>query len=148
MRLLSTAVVVSQPLANTSGTRPKKHMHSHPQTNRFNSILQFPVMQNTAAIVFQGEAEWGWLSLQHGATPGPICSLSRHSSMVVSPASISVTLYCPHHYSSVCKTFFIKSLSAQCSAAWSMFVCSLACPFLRFAESLMKITPQATEILV
>lgn len=46
-------------------------------------------MQNTAAIVFQGEAEWGWLSLQHGATPGPICSLSRHSSMVVSPGSIS-----------------------------------------------------------
>lgn len=42
-------------------------------------------MQNTAAIVFQGEAEWGWPFLQHGATPGPICSLSRHSSIVVRP---------------------------------------------------------------
>lgn len=42
-------------------------------------------MPNTAAVVFQGEAGWGWLSLQHGATPGPICSLSRHSSIVVRP---------------------------------------------------------------
>lgn len=142
-------MVVSQPPANTSGTRPKKHMHSHPQTNRFNSIVQFPVMQNTAAIVFQGEAEWGWLSLQHGATPGPICSLSRHSSMVVSPGSIS-----GYPVLSTSLQFSVQDFFHQkplCSVLRSLVYVRLLFGLsfvLRFAESLIKITPQATEILV
>lgn len=39
------------------------------------------------------------------------------------------TVYCPGHYTSGCKTsFLLKSLSAQCSAAWSVLISSLACP--------------------
>lgn len=60
-------------------TRLLRSTQSHTYTNGFNIILQFPVMQNAAAVVFQGEAEWGWPSLQLGATSGPVCILSRHS---------------------------------------------------------------------
>lgn len=127
--------------------RSQETQRSHPQTNRFNVTLQFPVMQNTAAVVFQGEAG-GVAVPASSAPPGPICSLGRHFHSGEARAPPLVTLCCPRHYSSVCKTFpFPSEASAQCSAAWSVPVSSLACPFRRFVCSLMKITPQATEIL-
>lgn len=108
-------------------------------------------MQNTAAIVFQGEAEWGWPSLQHGATPGPICSLSRYSSIVVRPW-LHLWLPCTVHVITVqCARLALFHQKPLCAV-----LCGLVCAhqlfdlsfIIRFAESLMKITPQATEILV
>lgn len=100
-------------------------MHSHPQTNRFNVILQFPVMQNTAATVFQGEAEQGWPCLPHGASPGPVCSLRRRPSVEGRPW-LRLWLPCPVHIVTVTvrvRDFFIKSL---CSVLRSLSLCSSA----------------------
>lgn len=71
------------------------------------------------------------------------------SSMVVSPGSISGYPVLSHIITVQCARlfFFHQNLSAQCSAAWSMFVLFGLSFVLRFAESLIKITPQATEIL-
>lgn len=107
-------------------TGPKKHIRSHSETNRFNVTLQFPVMQNTAAIVFQGEAG--------GTTPRPISSLGDTSTEAAPPP---VTLHCPWHYSSVCKTsILVTSLSAQCFAA----VCSSALSLAFIYQEICPIT--------
>ena len=75
-------------------------------------------MQNAAAIVFQGEAKWGWPSLQHGATLGlfaaPVDTL--HSGETLD--SPLVTLYSPHHYSLVHRFFLLhQKPSSLCSLA-------------------------------
>lgn len=103
-------------------------------------------MQNTAAIVFQGEAEWGWLSLQRRATPtasadtppwwwGP----GSISGYPVLSTSLQFSMQDFFHQKPLCSV--LRSLVYVRLVFGLSFV-------LRFAESLMKITPQATEILV
>lgn len=77
------------------------------------------------------------------------CSLSRHSSMAVRPW-LHLWLPCTVHIVTVqyARLFHQKPL---CSVLRSLVYVRLVFGLsfvLRFAESLMKITPQATEILV
>ena len=84
-------------------------------------------MQNTAAIVFQGEAEWGWLRQQHGDSPGPVCSLSGRPPWRGGPGSVSGCPVLSTSLQFVCETFSIKSLCSMLRSL-SVFVCSLASP--------------------
>lgn len=70
-------------------------------------------MQNTAAIVFQGEAG--------GATRGPICSL-------VDTLPLLVTLHC-HGITVQCARLFLSCQKPLCSVLCSsLFISSLSWP--------------------
>lgn len=87
--------LASWPLSTCSyPTILKKHTEPHIDQTALILFLQFPVVQNAAAVVFQGEAEWGWPSLQLGATPEP-CAASVGTHSAEAPMPPLVTLYCP-----------------------------------------------------
>lgn len=77
LRPVSTARVTSQsphpptPRPHSPVTQCHRAHARHTETSRFNRVLPFPVVQNTAAVVFQREAGGAGHPCSVAAFPGP-----------------------------------------------------------------------------